>query len=69
MELSIELRIKLKKLPERKKTELFKFIDYLHLNEDSSFIEYINERTRQAVQAKQSGKHFTSLEELQREYA
>ncbi len=69
MELSIELRTKLKKLPEEKKSELFKFIDYLYLHEDSSFIEYINERTRQAVQAKKNGKHFTSLEELQREYA
>jgi len=50
-------------------TELLKFAEYLQLYEDSSFIEYINERTQQAVQEKKSGKHFTSLEELQREYA
>ncbi len=69
MELSTELRVKIKKLPEKKKTELLKFVAYLQLDEDSSFIEYINERTRQAVQEKKSGKHFTSLEELQQEYA
>jgi hypothetical protein len=69
MELSTELRAKLKKLPEKKKTELLKFVDYLQVYEDSSFIEYINERTQQAVQEKKNGKHFTSLEELQREYA
>jgi hypothetical protein len=49
--------------------QLLKFAEYLQLYEDSSFIEYINERTRQAVQEKKSGKYFTSLEELQREYA
>jgi len=39
MELSTELRTKLKKLPEKKKTDLLKFVDYLQLQEDSSFIE------------------------------
>ncbi len=63
MELSTELHAKTKEL--RKKTELLKFMECLQSYEDSSFIEYINERTRQAVQDKKSGKHFTSLEELQ----
>jgi hypothetical protein len=69
MQLSTELRIKIKNLPEKKKTELLKFVEYLEIDENSSFIAYINERTRQAVQEKKNGKHFTSLEELQREYA
>ncbi len=69
MELSTEIRAKIKKLPKRKKTELLKFVEYLQAHEDSSFIEYINERTRQAVQDKKIGKHFISLEELQRSHA
>lgn len=66
--MSTELHAKIKKLPKTKKTELLKFVEYLQLHEDSSFIEYINDRTRQAVQDKKSGKHFTSLEELQRNH-
>ncbi len=69
MELSTELHAKIRNLPKKKMTELLKFVEYLQLYEDSSFIEYINKRTQQAVQEKKSGKHFTSLEELQREYA
>ncbi len=48
--------------------EVFAFLDYLRSNEDASFIAYVNERTRQAIQAKERGEHFFSLAELQAEY-
>ena len=48
--------------------EVLAFLDYLRSNEDASFIAYVNERTRQAVQAKERGEHFFSLAELQAEY-
>ncbi len=67
--LNEELAINIKRLQKKQKREVLKFIEYLRTRENSSFIEYINDRTMQAVEAKKSGKHFTSLEELQREYA
>ena len=67
--LNTELAISIKKLQKKQKREVLKFIEYLRTQEDSSFIKYINNRTMQAVEARKSGKHFTSLEELQREYA
>ncbi|GAK52513.1 hypothetical protein U14_03764 [Candidatus Moduliflexus flocculans] len=48
--------------------EVLAFLDYLRSNENASFIAYVNERTRQAVQAKERGEHFFSVAELQAEY-
>lgn len=56
-------------LPEKDKQEVLSFIEYLRLKKQQPFIEYVNQRTRQAVAAKQRGEHFTSLDELQQEYA
>jgi hypothetical protein len=59
----------IKSLPERDKREILNFIEYLKVKEDQNFIEYVNKRTRAAMAARQRGERFTSLEELQREYA
>ena len=56
-------------LPEQQQHEVLRFIEYLQTRENASFIAYVNAQTRQAVEAKQRGEHFTSLAELQQEYA
>jgi len=45
------------------------FIEFLRIREEKSFIKYVNKRTKEAMEAKNRGEHFPSLEELQREYA
>ncbi len=56
-------------LPEKEKREVLDFIEFLRIREDRTFIEYVNARTQAAIQARQRGEHFTSLDELQQEYA
>ena len=58
-----------KTLPEKEKREVLNFIEYLRIREDRTFIDYVNTRTEAAVDAKKRGEHFSSLEELQQEYA
>jgi hypothetical protein len=57
------------RLTDHHKREVLRFIEYLKTREDGSFLAYVNERTQQALVAKQRGEHFTSLAELQQEYA
>ena len=59
----------IQELPEREKKEVLNFIEYLRIKEDHSFIEYVNDRTQEAIEDKRRGKGFISLEELQRDYA
>lgn len=56
-------------LPENHQREVLRFIEYLKMIENASFLAYVNERTRKSMAAKQRGEHFTSLEELRQEYA
>jgi len=56
-------------LPERDKREILDFIEFLKIREDRSFIEYIDSRTKEAIEARKRGESFTSLQELQKEYA
>ena len=58
-----------KELPEKERREVLNFIEYLKIREDRAFIDYVNKRTQEAVEAKKCGEQFTSLEELQKEYA
>jgi len=67
-ELSTQIVKSVRKLPARRMREVMNFINYLESKEDASFIEYVNERTRKAVQSKKQGEHFTTLKELQAEY-
>jgi len=65
-----ELIIKgIKQLSDREKQEVLNFIEFLRIKEDQSFIEYVNRRTQEAIEAKKKGQAFSSLEELQKEYA
>ena len=65
-----ELIIKdIKELSDREKQEVLNFIELLRIKEDRSFIEYVNWRTQKAIEAKKRGEVFSSLEELQEEYA
>jgi hypothetical protein len=45
------------------------FIEFLRIKEDNTFIDYVNRRTEEAIEAKKRGKRFSSLEELQKDYA
>lgn len=56
-------------LPEKEKREVLNFIEYLKIREDRAFIDYVNQRTQEAVEARKRGERFTSLKELQQEYA
>ena len=56
-------------LEEKDKREVLNFIEYLKIKEDRFFIEYVNNRTKEAMEAKQRGDRFVSLKELQRDYA
>ncbi len=56
-------------LSEQHKREVLRFIEYLRTQENTGFLAYVNARTRQAVEDKRRGKHFTTLAELQQEYA
>lgn len=55
-------------LPKKQKEEVLNFIEYLRIKEDHSFIDYVNKRTKQAVEDRRKGLKFTSLNELQDDY-
>jgi len=59
----------IEELPDKDKREVLNFIEYLKIKEDQAFVEYVNERTRQALAARKAGRQFTSLEKLQSDYA
>lgn len=58
----------IKDLPDKKINEVLDFVNYLKLKEDDWFVEYVNKRGRLAKEHKRSGRKFTRLEELQREF-
>ena len=59
----------IQELEDRHKREILDFIEFLKIREDRSFIEYVNRRTEEAMDARKRGERFTSLQELQQEYA
>ncbi len=67
--LSQQISDQVKNLPEKEKREVLNFIEYLKIREDRLFIDYVNARSNAVVNAKERGEHFSSLEELQQEYA
>jgi len=56
-------------LTDKEKKEVLNFIEYIRIKEDRSFIEYVDRRTREALEAKRRGEQFFSLKELQKDYA
>jgi hypothetical protein len=59
----------IQELEDRHKRQILDFIEFLKIREDRSFIEYVNRRTEEAMDARKRGERFTSLQELQQEYA
>ena len=54
-------------LSEKELDEVLTFVEFLKLREERWFIDYVNERTSETLQAKEAGEKFVTLEELQRE--
>lgn len=59
----------IKQLSDQQLREVLLFIEFLNIREDKEFIEYVNERTQQALNARERGGKFQQLEELQREFS
>ena len=59
----------IQELSDKEKKEILSFIEYLKIKEDQSFIEYVDKRTKEAMDAKRRGEKFASLKDLQRDYA
>jgi hypothetical protein len=59
----------IEQLSDQQLQEVLLFIEFLSIREDREFIEYVNERTQQALSARSSGKKFHRLEELQKEFS
>ena len=59
---------RLEELPERNLQEVLHFVEFLRIREDREFIDYVNHRTQQALSARERGKKFYTLQELQKEY-
>lgn len=58
----------LQDLSSKQVKEVLNFMEFLRIKENQEFIEYVNQRTKSAIEAKKKGQHFSTLEELQREY-
>lgn len=56
-------------LPDKEKKEVLDFIEFIKIREDQSFVDYVNRRAKDAMEARKRGEKFTSLQELQKEYA
>jgi hypothetical protein len=68
-ELEMLILRSIQELEDKHKREILDFIEFLKIREDRSFIEYVNRRTEEAMDARKRGDQFTSLQELQQEYA
>ena len=68
-ELEMLILRSIQELEDKHKREILDFIEFLKIREDRSFIEYVNRRTEEAMDARKRGDRFTSLQELQQEYA
>jgi len=56
-------------LSDKEKKEVLSFIEYIMIKEDRSFVDYVNRRTKEAMEAKRRGERFIPLDEIQRDYA
>ena len=61
------LSSRLNNLTEEDVHEVLDFIEFLKIREEQWFINYINQRTTEALLDRENGKRFFSLEELQKE--
>ena len=67
-EVKRKIAIELIALPQKSILAVYDFIEFLKLREDQWFINFINRRTKSALEAKKKGKKFFSLKELQKAY-
>jgi hypothetical protein len=58
----------IKQLSDQQLQEVLMFIEFINMREDKDFIDYVNRRTQQALDERQRGVKFHSLEELQQEF-
>ncbi len=54
-------------LSKKELDEVLTFVEFLKIREKPWFIDYVNERAREALQAKEAGEKFVTIEELQLE--
>jgi hypothetical protein len=59
----------IKLLSDQQLREVLLFIEFLNTREDEDFIDYVNSRTQQAINAREKGAKFYHLEELQKEFS
>jgi acetate kinase len=59
----------IQELSPREKEEVLNYIEFLKIKEKQDVIEYINMRAKEAIDCKKRGRVFSSLQELQKEYA
>lgn len=56
-------------LSEKELSEVLTFVEFLRVREQRWFVDYVNERTSEALEAKRAGEKFVTLGDLQRELA
>jgi len=59
----------IRELSSRENEEVLNYIEFMKIKEKRDVIEYINMRAKEAIDSKKKGKGFSSLQELQKEYA
>ena len=59
----------IRELSFREKEEVLNYIEFMKIKEKRDVIEYINMRAKEAIDSKKRGEVFSSLQELQKEYA
>jgi len=57
----------MEELSEEDARQVLSFAEFLKLREERWFIDYVNERTKEALASRKAGKKFFRLEELQGE--
>jgi len=59
---------KIEELPPNHLREILLFIEFLSARESPEFIDYVNNRSEEALTARANGEKFFTLEELQKEF-
>ena len=59
---------KLEDMPPNNLREVLLFVEFLSARESPEFIDYVNNRSEEALKARAKGEKFFTLEELQKEF-
>jgi len=60
---------KLEDMPLKNLREVLLFVEFLSARESPEFIDYVNNRSEEALNARTNGEKFFTLAELQKEFA